>query len=121
VPGDDALRAPGRLPSHYAPRTPASLLDRDALRAEVTQLADRDEVVAVLAHTAPMPEDFDGVWIAAPGDVTQYAHELYANLRRLDTANADAMLIEDVPQTSEWMAVRDRLLRATRGEDDDRD
>lgn len=119
--GDDALRAPGRLASHYAPRTPATLLDRDALRAEVAQLAERDEVVAVLARTAPMPEEFDGVWIAAPQDVAQYAHDLYANLRRLDTADADAILIEDVPRTSGWMAVRDRLLRATRGEDDDRD
>jgi L-threonylcarbamoyladenylate synthase len=118
---DDALRAPGRLPSHYAPRTPASLLDRDALRAEAAQLADRDEVVAVLARTASMPDDFDGVWLAAPQDVAQYAHELYANLRRLDSANADVILIEDVPHASEWMAVRDRLVRATQGEDDDRD
>jgi L-threonylcarbamoyladenylate synthase len=119
--GDDALRAPGRLPSHYAPRTPASLLDRDALRAEAAQLADRDEVVAVLARTATRPEDFDGTWLDAPQDAEGYAHDLYANLRRLDAANADAILIEDVPDTSEWMAVRDRLTRATQGEDDDRD
>jgi L-threonylcarbamoyladenylate synthase len=119
--GDDALRAPGRLPSHYAPRTPASLLARDALRAEIAQLYDRDEVVAVLARTAPAPDDFAGVWIDAPQDVARYAHDLYANLRRLDAADADAILIEDVPRTPEWEAVRDRLLRATQGEDDDRD
>jgi L-threonylcarbamoyladenylate synthase len=118
---DDALRAPGRLASHYAPRTPATLLERDALRAEVSALSDRDEVVAVLARTAPVPDEFDGVWIDAPPDVTQYAHDLYANLRRLDAADADAILIEDVPRDTEWIAVRDRLVRATQGEDDDRD
>jgi L-threonylcarbamoyladenylate synthase len=87
----------------------------------VAALADRDEVVAVLARTAPKPEEFDGTWIEAPRDVARYAHDLYANLRDLDSANADAILIEDVPQAVEWMAVRDRLLRATQGLDDDRD
>ena len=51
----------------------------------------------------------------------RYAHDLYANLRALDAADADAILIEDVPDEPEWLAVRDRLTRATHGEDDDRD
>ena len=34
---------------------------------------------------------------------------------------ARAIVIEDVPQDEAWDAVRDRLARATRGEDDDRD
>ena len=50
-----------------------------------------------------------------------YAHDLYANLRALDNANADAILVEAVPPDDEWLAIRDRLERATRGEDDDRD
>jgi L-threonylcarbamoyladenylate synthase len=50
-----------------------------------------------------------------------YAHDLYANLRRLDAANADVILVEAVPDGEAWLAVRDRLLRATRGVDDDRD
>jgi L-threonylcarbamoyladenylate synthase len=50
-----------------------------------------------------------------------YAHDLYANLRTLDAANADVILIEAVPDGDDWLAVRDRLTRATHGEDDDRD
>jgi hypothetical protein len=42
-------------------------------------------------------------------------------LRTLDAANADVILIEAVPGSDDWLAVRDRLERATRGEDDDRD
>ena len=117
----DAPRASGTLASHYAPKTPASLLPPDVLRAELQQLVDRDESVAVLARTLTPPEDFDGAWIAAARDPAGYAHDLYAHLRALDAADADALLIEDVPQEPAWLAVRDRLTRATHGEDDDRD
>lgn len=121
VAGDGAPRASGTLPAHYAPRTPSQLLSADLLRAELVQLAERDEIVAVLARTTTPPDEFDGVWIDAPRDPAQYAHELYANLRKLDEAVADAMLIEDVPQTPEWLAIRDRLVRATQGQEDDID
>jgi L-threonylcarbamoyladenylate synthase len=119
--GDSAPRAPGTLASHYAPRTPANLVTTDALRAEVLQLMARDETVAVLAHTVACPSDFAGVWLRAPADAMGYAHDLYANLRTLDAANADVMLIERVRDDDAWLAVRDRLVRATRGVDDDRD
>jgi L-threonylcarbamoyladenylate synthase len=121
-PTDAAVpRVSGSLMSHYAPRTPASLLRADALRAELAQLVERDEQVAVLARTLDRPDDFDGVWIAAPGIAADYARELYANLRALDSANADAILIEAPPDDPQWLAVRDRLTRAAQGVDDDRD
>jgi L-threonylcarbamoyladenylate synthase len=117
-----APRASGSLPSHYAPRTPASLVASDALHAELAQLADRDERVAVLAWHAPRPQTFDGLWISAPDDARAYAHLLFANLRALDTADADAILIERVPDDADWAAIADRLARATSGEaPDDRD
>jgi L-threonylcarbamoyladenylate synthase len=46
---------------------------------------------------------------------------LYANLRALDAADADSILIERVPEGGEWAAIGDRLARATSGESDDRD
>ena len=48
----------------------------------------------------------------APDDALRYAHDLYANLRRLDAPGLTAMLIEDVPDDDAWLAVRDRLARA---------
>ncbi|MET0731828.1 MAG: Sua5 family C-terminal domain-containing protein, partial [Casimicrobiaceae bacterium] len=65
--------------------------------------------------------EFEGTWIMADRDARGYAHDLYANLRTLDAANADTILIETVPDEPEWLAVRDRLTRATSCEDDDRD
>ena len=116
-----APRASGTFASHYAPRTASTLLAPDALRAEIVQLEDRDEDVAVLARTVARPADFDDIWLQTPVDPAAYAHDLYANLRTLDAANADVILIEAVPDNEDWLAVRDRLTRATHGEDDDRD
>jgi len=116
-----APRAPGTLESHYAPRTPAWLVPPDALRAECERLMERDEVVGVLARTVQHAEDFDGVWMTAPSDSVGYAHALYANLRSLDAANVDVILIERVPEDSDWLAIHDRLTRAARGDADDRD
>jgi L-threonylcarbamoyladenylate synthase len=116
-----APRASGTLPAHYAPRTPATLVAQDALRAELSQLEGRDERVAVLAWSVEPPEALDGVWLSAPRDAAAYARMLYANLRALDATNADAILIEQVPGDAAWAAIRDRLARATSGEDDDRD
>ena len=116
-----APRASGTLTSHYAPRTPASLVASDALYAELAQLGERDERVGVLALRAEPPEAFDGVWIHAPRDAAAYARMLYANLRALDSADADSILIERVPEGDEWTAIGDRLARATSGDSDDRD
>ena len=121
APDRTAPRASGTLASHYAPKTPAMLAPADALHAEIVQLVDRDEDVAILARTVRRPVDFAGAWIGAPLDAAAYAHDLYANLRTLDAANADVILIETPPADDAWLAVRDRLGRATRGEDDDRD
>ena len=117
----EAPRASGTLASHYAPKTPATLVAPDALHAEIRQLAARDERIAVLARTVARRGEGAGAWVQAPADAAAYAHELYASLRALDAAAADVILIEAVPEGPAWLAVRDRLARATRGEDDDRD
>ena len=119
APAGDAPRASGTLPSHYAPRTPSRLVDA----AELMRRAPSERgPVAVLARTlARAAWHRDGTWIAAPDDAERYAHDLYANLRALDAGEAAVMLIETVPDTPAWQAVRDRLSRATRGDGDDRD
>ena len=113
LPGANAPRASGTLASHYAPKTRARLVADHALLPEIDQHLSRDESVAVLARLAQRPADFDGGWITAPVDSEGYARVLYAALRELDGARADTLLIEDVPDTVDWQAVRDRLTRAT--------
>jgi L-threonylcarbamoyladenylate synthase len=109
APDADAPRASGTLASHYAPRTPARVVAATLLAHESTHAGS---AVAVLARTVARPADFAGTWISAPIEADAYAHDLYANLRALDGARATAILVEDVPEDSAWLAVRDRMTRA---------
>ena len=110
APDVTAPRASGTLESHYAPRTPARIVAAETLARESMGGAPP---VAVLARTVARPASFTGAWIDAPDNPLAYAHDLYANLRALDHAGANAILIEGVPDDSAWLAVRDRLARAT--------
>ncbi len=113
TPDAAAPRASGTHASHYAPKTRARLVAPHALLAEIAQHLARDEAVAVLARDVGAPADFDGSWFPAPAAQDDYARVLYAALRMLDDAHADTLLIEAVPDTPAWQAVRDRLVRAT--------
>jgi L-threonylcarbamoyladenylate synthase len=110
--GADAPRASGSLASHYAPATPLMLMPGDLLLELAASLSRQGKKVAVLARDVTQPLDSGYVWIAAPTDVAGYAHNLYANLRRLDAAGGDMILADALPPTAEWAAVRDRLSRA---------
>jgi L-threonylcarbamoyladenylate synthase len=55
------------------------------------------------------------MWITARPEAARYAHDLYANLRRLDASGARRILVEAPPQGDPWEAVNDRLRRAAAG------
>lgn len=100
------VRVSGSLPQHYAPRTPAYLVELEVLEPP------SDPRVGVIA-TVPKPAKFAGKWLNLSDDKTLYAQKLYAALRELDAINLDRILIEKVPEADSWLAVRDRLQRAT--------
>ena len=47
-----------------------------------------------------------------PDDPAGYARGLYAALRDLEDADCASILIEQVPPSPDWDAIRDRLTRA---------
>ena len=98
VPGS-APRVPGSTRQHYAPRTPVELVAGGDLSAAVAAASVRGEKVLGL----PCPAGTSAV---------AYGRALYAELRRLDREGASRILVECVPLTPEWDAVRDRLARA---------
>ncbi|MGH8850272.1 MAG: L-threonylcarbamoyladenylate synthase [Casimicrobiaceae bacterium] len=108
-----APRASGTLAVHYAPQTPAKLLARAELLAALAGLGGPGAHISVLAHSVAQPPDFEGTWFDAPGESAPYAQQLYANLRALDAREADEIWIEAPPDGPEWVAVGDRLRRAT--------
>lgn len=115
APDSGASRAPGTLAAHYAPQTPLLVMEGDLLLELAASLARQGKRVAVLARGARQPLLSGLTWIAAPPDAPVYAHDLYANLRALDAAGCDAILVEKLPQQPEWDAVNDRLGRAAAG------
>jgi len=69
----------------------------------------------VLSRSGLSPISAAIAWLAAPADASLYAHDLYANLRALDDAGCDVILVEGLPQEAAWRAITDRLTRAAAG------
>lgn len=108
-------RVSGMLDKHYAPQTPLMQMEGDLVVELAHSLVRQGKHVAVLARTKLQPLLDNLTWVAAPVNAAGYAHDLYANLRALDHAGCDAILVEQPPDEAEWLAIRDRLNRAAAG------
>ena len=112
-PDGAAPRVSGALESHYAPATPVRLVAPEALAATLRDLRGQGKRAAVLARSvSPGLSGMAKRWVQAPADPAGFAHDLYANLRHLDVAGADCIVIEDIPSAPDWDAVADRLRRS---------
>lgn len=80
--------------------------------AQAAALSEGGVRIAVLAQRLPLKSHKYVTWINAGRRPEQYAHDLYANLRTLDKAGCQKILVQDVPQDERWDAIRDRLIRA---------
>lgn len=104
--GGQQLKSPGQLPRHYAPK--AKLVVRRWENA--AELESQPADVHVIAHSR-IP--LRGNVTVVPHNAEAYARALYAELHRCDVAGARLIIVEAVPETQEWDAIRDRLKRAT--------
>ena len=98
--------APGRLPQHYAPRTPIRIVD-DAP-------PERDRANAVLlAFREALPGYRDARVLSPSGDLREAAARLFESLHELDAAGASRIDVQRVPNTGLGAAIMDRLQRAS--------
>jgi L-threonylcarbamoyladenylate synthase len=104
----DVPRAPGTLASHYAPLRPMRLVKTQDWDARACGESTRCGVMSFRAR----PAASSAFWIETSSDPQRYAHDLYANLRALDSSGCDEILVEEPPASPAWAAVRDRLRRA---------
>jgi len=114
----DAPRVPGDQRVHYAPQTPLSIVATDEIDARAESLSAGGHRIAVLAQRLPLRTYRFVTWINAGRRPDAYAHDLYANLRTLDTAGCAQILVQAVPGDERWAAIRDRLARASAGASD---
>lgn len=109
-------RAPGQLPRHYAPRTTLEM-PADP-RARVAALLAAGCRVGWLAMHADTPDvralaaDPGLVVVPMPDEPAGFARMLYATLHALDRRDLARIIVDPLPPTEDWRAVRDRLLRA---------
>ena len=97
-----APRAPGSLPSHYAPDLPVRLDAREARPGE-----------ALLGFGPEAPPGFAEVlWLSQTGDLAEAAANLFALLRRLDRPEFAGIAVMPIPERDLGRAINDRLRRA---------
>lgn len=108
----DALRSPGLLQKHYAPKAKLVVLrwrDTADLESRFTFHVSRTHVIA---HThIPSGEGFASVSVI-PHDAEAFARAIYAELHRCDEQGAELIVVEALPDAPEWRAIADRLQRA---------
>lgn len=109
--GNATIRAPGTLASHYAPATALMLADAEELPTVVASLAQRGRRVAVMALSGYRSPT--GRTVAMPAEPAAYGRDLYAVIRMLDDGRHDAIVAERPPRSEPWLAVNDRLRRAS--------
>jgi len=108
----ESPRVPGGTPSHYAPVTPMTIVPAGEIDAQADAASGGGKRIAVLAQRLPLRSHKYVTWINAGRRPESYGHDLYNNLRTLDRAGCQRILVQEVPDGERWDAIRDRLLRA---------
>jgi L-threonylcarbamoyladenylate synthase len=113
VPGQLA-RSPGLLERHYAPRAALRCIDRQSELSARELLATGLRVGWLRQRPAIVKNVPNGVVIIdMPSEPDAYAAKLYAALHELDDSGVDEILVDLPPESDAWLAVHDRLRRAS--------
>ena len=116
APDQAAPRASGTLESHYAPRTPVTMLAAAALADTLAQLQAKGVRIALIGHALPASlASAAHAQRLLPADPAGYAYGLYAALRDMDQTGSGLILVETPPQDADWLGVNDRLRRSVFG------
>jgi L-threonylcarbamoyladenylate synthase len=114
---ESVARSPGQQAKHYSPRTKLRLVDGNDLLEDTIEANHAGLRVGSILFSRE-----DATWdeavgtrgrhISLPTDPERAGALLYDALHRLDQSGLGLILVELPPDTPEWAAVRDRLMRA---------
>ena len=110
---NSGAKSPGMSRKHYAPRAKVHVFNTpiDAIfHAMALGWGEKVGVLSLIETEIAGVQD--AVSVVMPNDAPSYAARFYDALHQLDDAGCALILIEDVPLSREWNAVRDRILRA---------
>lgn len=103
-----APKVPGQHRLHYSPTTPIRMFD-----AKATLLAFAEKKASCAALLIGDGEITNGQTFNLPNNPSEAAEKLYDTLHQMDALGVELLLIEMPPNQSEWLAIRDRLSRAS--------
>jgi len=112
------IRSPGSLASHYATSTPLEICPTsEILFSRSSTLLQQGIHTAVVTRSTLQISNLNLSGklhhVLMPDEPIAFGKLLYATLRKLDEANFGRILIEAPPDDLEWLAVADRLTRAS--------
>jgi L-threonylcarbamoyladenylate synthase len=107
----EAYTSPGQMQKHYAPRTPLETVEGDG-SARLAELERQGLRVALIVFTDRADRPHHSTFIL-PGDPSRASSGLYAVLHGIDDAQFDRILVQMPADEPTWLAVRDRLRRAS--------
>ena len=114
VAAGQSAASPGQQDRHYAPRTPAVRFDTPQRGLIQIDAPDgRPNGLIAVGTMTDAVKKWERI-VAMPREPGLYAREFYAVLRELDAMGLHEIFIEMPPDRPEWLAVRDRITRATR-------
>ncbi len=113
VPTGAVLPSPGMLERHYAPRARLECLAPTEAIKRVTELQKQGHKVGWVTFAARPLTLADVVVMPMPSDARAYAARLYEELHNLDVIGVERIVVDWPPDTEEWLAIRDRLRRAS--------
>lgn len=111
-----SIRTSGTLPAHYAPNTPLRLVQTTHIWQQAQALANQNRRVLVMTWSnvaQQQPCNSLIVHCPMPSDPFIYGQCLYARLHQFDQASFDVLLSETPPDHPDWLAIADRLQRAS--------
>ncbi len=111
------IRTSGSLPSHYAPTTPLRIHSTELIRQHAFALGAQNLRAVVMPWSGidlTSLSTHASIQIhSMPANPVLYGRQLYATLRHFDQAELDYLLVEAPPELPEWLAIADRLQRAS--------
>ncbi|AGA27158.1 L-threonylcarbamoyladenylate synthase [Singulisphaera acidiphila] len=112
-PDPHAHSSPGQMDVHYAPRTPTFRIEPNAFEA----LPREGRWVLIALGETPIDEGPPGrrpdrqIRLLTP---TEAEASLYSHLQAIDLSGVDFLVIVPPPDEPRWLAIRDRIWRASR-------
>jgi L-threonylcarbamoyladenylate synthase len=109
------LRSPGLLAKHYAPQTPLECAAVDGWKRVEHLLQQGLRIGWLTFADDPVQRHPTLAKTVLAGEPRVYSAQLYAALHQLDDLGVDRIVVDLPPDQDDWLAVRDRLQRASAG------